>query len=109
MKINPKKMKVIRLTNSKLNEMIKRVIEEQEDEQFGTTGPEAGEVTGSPEDESGEPNYDEFLECAKKLLDQGITIGALIDKMLESQNTEPEVEPGIDEPEPDSAIPSDNQ
>lgn len=102
-------MKVIRLTNSKLNEMIKRVIQEQEEEQVGTTGPETGEITGSPNDESGEPNFDEFLECARTLLDQGVTIGTLVDKMMETENTEPEVEPGIDEPESDSPIPSDNQ
>jgi hypothetical protein len=107
-KINNMK-KVIKLTNSELNKVIKKVIKEQEEQQFGTTSPAPEEIAGeAPEEEGGEPNYDAFLSAAQELLGQGLTIGNLVDKLCESKE-EPESETLPTEPEPDSAIPSDNQ
>lgn len=104
-------MKVVKLTSTELNKLIKKVIREQEEEQLGTTGPAPEEVTGAPEaEEGGEPDYEGFLTAAKELLGQGISIGELVDKLIEAQNPEepePEVEPT--EPDSDTAIPSDNQ
>lgn len=103
--------KVIKLTNRELNKLIKQVIQEQEEEQVGMTGPEPEEITGSPQDEdSNEGDFEEFLAAAKDLLGQGITIGNLVDKLINSQSPEepePEVEPTA--PEADTSIPSDNQ
>ncbi len=103
--------KVIKLTDSKLNSIIKKVLKEQEEEQLGTTGPAPEEISGSPEDEGGEPNFDAFVAAAQELMGQGISIGTLIDKILGSEEggeePEPEVEPT--EPEQDQGIPSDNQ
>lgn len=100
--------KVIKLTDSKLNSIIKKVLKEQQDAQVSTTGPAPEEVTGSPEAEGGEPNFDAFISAAQELMSQGITIGALVDKICESKETEePEVEPT--EPEADQGIPSGNQ
>lgn len=101
--------KVIRLTDSKLNSLIKKVLKEQEENQVGTTGPAPEEITGSPEDEGGEPNFDAFLAAAQELMGQGATIGDLVDKICEAQQgeEEPKVEPT--EPETEQGIPSDNQ
>lgn len=100
--------RVIKLTDSKLNSIIKKILKEQEDQYMGT-GPEPEEVTGAPEGEKGgEPNFEAFLSAAQELMGQGITIGNLVDKLCESKETEePEVEPT--EPESDQGIPSDNQ
>jgi hypothetical protein len=103
--------KVIRLTDSKLHSLINRVIREQEEEQIMATGPQPEDVTGSPEEEGGDPNFDAFISAAQELLGQGLTVGDLVDKICEAQQggeeTEPEVEPT--EPEQDQGIPSDNQ
>jgi len=97
--------RIVRLSNTDLNKMIKRVLKEQED-QYGTTGPAPEEITGvAPEEEGGEPNYEAFLSAANELLGQGLTIGDLVDKLCENKETEPETT----EPEPDQSIPSDNQ
>lgn len=103
--------RAIKLTESTLNKLVDKVLKEQEEQQFGTMAPNPEEITGSPEDESGEPNFDAFIEAANELLSQGLTIGDLVDKICESQEGEepepPEVEPP--EPEEDQGIPSDNQ
>lgn len=103
--------KVIRLTDSKLNSIIKKVLKEQEDEQVSTTGPAPEGITGSPEDEGGEPNFEAFLSAAQELLGQGLTVGNLVDKICEAQKGEEEPEPEVEptEPEADQGIPSDNQ
>lgn len=103
--------KIVKLTNETLNTLIKKVLKEQEENQVGTNGPEPEEITGSPNDEEGgEPNYEAFMEIAKELLGQGMTIGNLVDKLLIAQTPEdPEPDNLPTEPEPDSAIPSDNQ
>lgn len=102
--------KVIKLTDSRLNTLIKKVLKEQEDQAL-TTGPAPEEVTGSPEEEGGEPNFDAFISAAQELLGQGITVGNLVDKICEAQKGEEEPEPEVEptEPEMDQGIPSDNQ
>jgi hypothetical protein len=97
--------RIIKLTETELNKIISKIIKEQEEDQFMTDkNPE--QMAGGTEDdpsEGGEPNYEEFLTCAKTLLDQGATIGNLVDKLVEGQgNEESEAEP---EPE---AEPEDN-
>lgn len=105
--------KVIKLTEKKLNEIVEQVLREQEiptEPQVGTTGPAPENIAGSPEDEGGEPDFAAFLDAAQELMSQGMTIGDLVDKLLEVEEPEaeePEVEPT--EPEPDESIPSDNQ
>lgn len=93
--------KTIRIKESQLNEVIKKVIKEQEQEM--STGPNPAEMTGAPEDEAPAenegPNFEEFKTCAKTLLDQGVTIGNLVDQLIEAQNAEPETE---EEPNPDT-------
>lgn len=106
--------KIVKLTNAKLNSIIKKVLKEQEDEQFSTTGPNPEDVTGAPEEtpeEGGEPNFEAFLSAAQELLGQGITIGNLVDKLCEAKESEaePETTEPVTEPEPDQGIPSDNQ
>lgn len=104
-KIAKNMRRIVRLSNTDLNKMIKRVLKEQED-QYGTTGPAPEEITGvAPEEEGGEPNYEAFLSAANELLGQGLTIGDLVDKLCENKESEPEAT----EPEPDQSIPSDNQ
>lgn len=109
--------KVIKLTESKLNAIVEKILREQEamasEPQVGTTGPAPEDIAGSPEDESGEPDFGSFLDAAKELMGQGMTIGDLVDKLLEVEE-EPEgpegpEEPESAEPEPDQSIPSDNQ
>lgn len=96
--------KTVRIKESQLNDIIKKVIKEQEQEM--STGPDPSQMTGDPQnDEPTEdegPNFEEFINCAKTLLDQGITIGALVDQLLDAQNAEPESEEGAPEPEPDT-------
>lgn len=103
--------KVIRLTNAKLDTIIKKVLKEQEEEQIASTGPAPEEVTGAPEDEGGEPNFEAFLSAAQELLGQGLTVGNLVDKICEAQKGEEEPEPEVEPmaPEMDQGIPSDNQ
>jgi hypothetical protein len=98
--------KIVRLTDSKLNSIIKKVLKEQEDEQFATTGPNPEEIAGAPEgEEGGEPNFESFLSAAQELMGQGVTIGNLVDKLCEAkEEPEPEVEPT--EPETEQGIPS---
>jgi len=103
--------KVIKLTDSKLHSLIHRIIKEQEENQIMSTGPEPEEITGSPEEEGGEPNFDAFISAAQELLGQGMTVGNLVDKICEAQKGEEEPEPEVEptEPEMDQGIPSDNQ
>jgi hypothetical protein len=105
--------KIVRLTDSKLNTIIKKVLKEQEDEQFSTTGPKPEEIAGDAQnpEEGGEPNFEAFLSAAQELLGQGITIGNLVDKLCEAKDAEvePETSEPVTEPEPDQGIPSDNQ
>lgn len=105
--------KVIKLTEKKLNEVIEQVLREQEmptEPQIGTTGPAPENIAGSPEEDNSEPDFASFLDAAEELMSQGITIGNLVDKLLEIEKPEmdqSEIEPT--EPEPDESIPSDNQ
>lgn len=105
--------KIVRLTDSKLSALIKKVLKEQEDEQFSTTGPNPEEVAGDAQkpEENGEPNFEAFISAAQELLGQGITIGNLVDKLCEAKDeeSEPETSEPVTEPEPDQGIPSDNQ
>lgn len=95
--------KVVKIRESQLNDIIKKVIMEQEG-QVMTSGPSPEQMTGTPEDGSEDttsegPNFEEFLSCAKTLLGQGVTIGNLVDQLVEAQGGEPEVDP---EAEPDN-------
>jgi hypothetical protein len=95
--------KTIRIKESQLNDVIKKVIKEQAG-QVMTSGPSPDQISGSPESENPSseaegPNFDEFKECAKKLLDQGVTIGNLVDQLIELHMAEPETEK---EPDPDA-------
>ena len=103
--------KVIKLTDSKLNSIIKKVLKEQEEEQFSTTGPAPEEISGSPENMGDEPDFTEFVSIAQELLGQGITIGTLVDKILGSEKSDEEPEPEVEPmaPEDDLGIPSANQ
>jgi len=98
----------VRITETQLNNIIKKSLKEQED-QF-MTGPDPEAMAGGPEEEGdGEPNFEAFIAAAQELMGQGITIGALVDKMCESKDTEAEPEATEPEVEPDQSIPSDNQ
>jgi hypothetical protein len=110
--------KVVRIKESQLDGIIKKVLKEQATGE--PTAPNPQEMTGaetnqdtmagSPNDEGTEPNFDEFLTAASKLLDQGVSIGQLVDKLIdkESQGGDEETaEP--EETQPDQSIPSDNQ
>jgi hypothetical protein len=94
--------KTIRIKESQLNDVIKKVIKEQQEM---TTGPDADQITGSPESDNPTapseegPNFEEFVACAKTLLDQGVTIGDLVDQLVNAQGAEPETE---EEPTPDT-------
>jgi len=94
--------KTVRIRESQLNDIIRRVIKEQGEDQF-MTGQNPEQMSGSPEDEtpaeSEGPNFEEFVNCAKTLLDQGVTVGELVDQLLNAQNAEPETE---EEPTPDT-------
>ena len=101
--------KIVRIKESQLNGIIKKVIKEQGEDQFMTSGPKPEEMAGAPEDETSPesegPNFEEFITCAKGLLDQGSTIGELVDQLLNAQSEpegeeEPEMEPET-EPEPE--------
>jgi len=87
--------KVVKITEGQLNDIIKKVIKEQE-AQVMNTG-QSPEQTSGAADQGAEsisnegPNFNEFINCAKELLDQGVTIGNLVDQILEVQD-EPEEE-----------------
>ncbi len=105
-------MRVVKLTDSRLNSIIKKVLREQEENQVMSTGPSPEEVTGAPgPEENDESNFDAFVGAARELLNQGHTVGELVDKILEAQGDEEEPEPEVEptEPEMDQGIPSDNQ
>lgn len=87
--------KVVKINESQLNEIIKKVIEEQE-AQVMNTGPSAEQIAGTPDNDTedmttDEPNFSDFIGCAKELMNQGVTVGQLVDKMLEAEE-EPEGE-----------------
>ena len=88
--------KVVKISEGQLNNIIKKVIKEQEG-QVMNTGPSPEQMTGTPDDGTGEiasegPNFTEFVNCAKELLDQGVTVGNLVDQILEAQENAPEEE-----------------
>ena len=98
--------KTVRIKESQLDSIIKKVIKEQE-QQISTTGPDAEQITGSPESEATPenqgPDFEEFKRCAKGLLGQGVTIGNLVDQLLEAKEAEPEEdENGKPEGNPDT-------
>jgi hypothetical protein len=104
------KKRVIKLTEAQLRDIVKKTMLEQrhqytgdveEQEQLGNeqgtedqymTGPDAGAVSGG--EDTGEVSYDEFLTAAQALIGQGITIGGLVDKLCEAQNSQGEEEIG---------------
>jgi len=92
--------KVVKIKESQLNEIIKKVIKEQEG-QVLNMGPSPEQITGTPDNDTEDlstegPNFGQFIQCATELIDQGVTIGNLIDQLLEAQESEPdgEVTPG---------------
>jgi len=100
--------KTVRIKESQLNDIIKKVIKEQEG-QVMNTGPSPEQVVGTP-DTGGEdmstdaPNFEQFIECAKELLSQGVTIGNLIDQVLDAQEAEPEEGEPVPEPDTEGGI-----
>ena len=97
--------RVVKIKESQLNNIIKKVIKEQEG-QVLNTGPSPEQIAGTPDSGSEDlatdgPNFAEFLGCAKELLDQGVTVGNLVDQLLDAQETEVEDEAPI-EPTPDT-------
>lgn len=100
----------VRITETQLNDIIKKALKEQQDDQVMGTGPDPSQMAGAPgEDEGGEPDFEAFVSAGKELMSQGITLGTLIDKLNETEE-EPEAEPEVGpEVEPDQSIPSDNQ
>ena len=80
--------KVIKLTESELNKIIKKVMSEQEGQVMNTgpspeqmLGTEDGETDAEPHAQEG-PDFEQFLNCAKDLLAQDVTIGDLVDKIV---------------------------
>jgi hypothetical protein len=97
--------KVVKIKESQLNNIIKKVIKEQEG-QVMNTGPSPEQTTGmvgneTPDISSEGPNFEEFIGCAKELLDQGVTIGNLVDQLLDAQEETPNGDDEI-EPTPDT-------
>jgi len=94
--------KTVRIKESQLNEIIKNVLKEQGDAQVMTTGPSAEQMSGIPDEQTPEneegPDFGEFQNCANALLSQGVSVGELVDKIIEAQNEEPEsdIEPNPD-------------
>lgn len=94
--------RVIKLTESDLNGIIKKVISEQEG-QVMNTGPSPEQMVGTADGDATEPHaeegpdFEQFLNCAKDLLAQDVTIGDLVDKIIDAQgdveSEEPEIEP----------------
>ena len=98
--------KTVRISESQLNNVIKKVIREQNDAQVMSTGPSAEQMAGTPETDDGakggqEPDFEQFKTCAKTLLDQGITIGNLVDQLLDAEKGEGDGETE-EEPTPDT-------
>ena len=94
--------KVVKIKESQLNEIIKKVIKEQEG-QVMNTGPSPEQVGGMVDGESNTepmsdeaPNFEQFINCAKELLDQGVTVGNLVDQLLDAQEGEVEGENPIE-------------
>jgi len=85
----------VRITETQLNDIIKKALKEQEEDQF-MTGVDQEKMAGGPEDEAGEeggePDYAAFMSAAQELMSQGITIGNLVDKLCEAKEAEPEPE-----------------
>jgi len=102
----------VRITETQLNDIIKKALKEQEEDQF-MTGVDPTKMAGGPEDEDGapeeggEPDYSAFMTAAQELMGQGITIGNLVDKLCEDKDAEaePEVNPE-EEPEVEPEVPS---
>jgi len=99
--------KIVKIKESQLNEIIERVIKEQESSQVMSTGPSGEQMVGTPDSENDSepmategPDFNEFIGCAKELMNQGVTIGDLIDQVIDSQEAEPEN--GAVEPNPDT-------
>jgi len=99
--------KTVRIRESQLNDIIKKVIREQEG-QVMNTGPSPEQMVGTADGENDaaphateEPDFGEFINCAKQLLDQGVTIGNLIDQVLDAQNDESS-EDSMPVPNPDT-------
>jgi len=94
--------KTIRIKESQLNDVIKKVIKEQQEM---TAGPSPEQITGAPESDNptapGEdgPDFTQFSECVKTLLGQGVTIGDMVNKMVEANGEGAETE---EEPNPDA-------
>jgi hypothetical protein len=101
--------RVVKINEAQLNDIIQKVIQEQE-AQVMNTGPSAEQIAGTPDNDtediaSEEPNFADFIGCAKELMNQGVTIGNLVDKLLEADDEEeapeedplasPEVEGGV--------------
>jgi len=100
--------KTVKIKESQLNDIIKKVIKEQEG-QVMNTGPSPEQVvgtpdTGNPDMATEEPDFGQFIECAKGLLDQGVTIGNLIDQILDAQEAEPEDGETVPEPDAEGGI-----
>jgi len=98
--------RVVKIRESQLNEIIKKVIKEQ-DGQVLNTGPSAEQLAGTPDDgsedmASDEPDFGQFIQCATELLGQGVTIGNLVDQILDAQEAEPEGDEGMPEANPDT-------
>ena len=86
--------RIVRISESQLDKVIKNVLKEQEDQFMSDV--DQSKMSDGPE-ETSEPNFDEFIGCAQALLTQGVIIGALVDKLIEGEEsqegeTEPEVE-----------------
>ena len=86
--------KVVKIRESQLNEIIKKVIKEQEG-QVLNTGPSPEQVAGTPDNDTEDiasdgPDFGQFIQCATELLDQGVTVGNLVDQLLEAQESVPE-------------------
>ena len=87
--------KIVRISESELNKVIKNVLREQEDQFMSDVDPT--KMSGGPE-ETSEPNFEEFIGCAQALLTQGVTIGQLVDKLIEGEESqESETEPEVEE------------
>jgi hypothetical protein len=98
--------RVVKIRESQLNDIIKKVIKEQEG-QVLNTGPSPEQMTGAPEDGNADmategPDFTQFLECATALIEQGVTIGNLVDQLLDAGEGEPEPEEGEPMATPDA-------
>ena len=98
--------KIVKIKETQLNDIIKKVIKEQEG-QVLNTGPSPEQMTGAPDDGNPDmtsegPDFTQFIECATALLEQGVTVGELVDQLLDAKETEPGAEVGEPEPTPDT-------